>query len=108
MTDDVDLRRLAVVYLTAVHEHRPPTATVQEQLGLDRAEAGRQIRAARETGLLPPVKRGNATPDEGHWPRVAKLLSGRAYWVVCQTCHEEWPCRDPATLHWIDDITGGL
>lgn len=107
MTAGVDLRRLALVYLHAVHEHVPPTKAVQAQVGLTRADAGRAIRAARAAGLLPPIGRGEATPNEGHWPRVARLLNNRGRWVVCQTCHQPWPCPDPATLHWIDAVNRG-
>ena len=103
---DVDLRQLAVAYLTAVHDHQPPTRAVQEEFGFTRSDTGRYIRAARDAGLLPPITKGQATPAEGHWPRSAKLLNNRDMWVVCLTCHQPWPCPAPDTLHWIDTITG--
>lgn len=101
---DVDLHRLAVIYLTAVHEHRPPTVAVQLECDLTRAKAGQLIRAARGQGLLPAAAKGQATPRIGHWPRVAKVLNGESYFVVCLTCHHLWPCRSPDTLAWLQRL----
>jgi hypothetical protein len=53
-TDEM-ARWVAQVYQLAVALNEPPTKTVQDELGVSRATAGRWVAEARERGLLPPV-----------------------------------------------------
>ena len=56
-TDEV-LRWVAQIYRLAVALTEAPTKSVQDELGVSRATAGRWVAEARNRGLLPPLNEG--------------------------------------------------
>ncbi len=61
-TDEV-LRWVAQIYGLAVALNEPPTKSVQDELGVSRATAGRWVAEARNRGLLPPLNEGEEPAD---------------------------------------------
>jgi flagellar biosynthesis/type III secretory pathway protein FliH len=60
-----DYERIAEVYQNAYEQGMSLHATVAQEMGVKRSQAGALIQAARERGLLPPTHRGKAAA----WPQ---------------------------------------
>ena len=78
--EDVQLRRVALLYRQARLSGEAPTKYVQEVLGVSRATAARRVAAARERCFLGADEVGLAGGAPARWERVTATAS--AAWNV--------------------------